>query len=110
MSDEREKVTAHISADELRKLSKMQAEAALTKPWETADQPERRIMDKPSTNQRPKVPMAEQFMVRLPVDLMDAMDAFCSQRGVRRSAVAVAALRAHLNKPAPADIPAGEKP
>jgi hypothetical protein len=75
-------------------------------------------MDKPSTNQRPKVPMverpkvpmAEQFMVRLPVDLMDAMDAFCSQRGVRRSAVAVAALRAHLNKPAPADIPAGEKP
>jgi hypothetical protein len=66
-------------------------------------------MDKQSTNQRPKVPMAEQFMVRLPVDLMDAMDAFCSQRGVRRSAVAVAALRAHLNKPAPADIPAGEK-
>ena len=54
--------------------------------------------------------MAEQFMVRLPVDLMDAMDAFCSQRGVRRSAVAVAALRAHLNKPAPADTPAGEKP
>ena len=53
--------------------------------------------------------MAEQFMVRLPVDLMDAMDAFCSQRGVRRSAVAVAALRAHLNTPAPADIPAGEK-
>jgi len=34
MSDEREKVTAHISADELRKLSKMQAEAALMKPWE----------------------------------------------------------------------------
>ena len=63
-------------------------------------------MDKPSTNQPPKVPMAEQFMVRLPVDLMDAMDAFCSKRGVRRSTVAVAALRAHLNKPAPADIPA----
>lgn len=47
--------------------------------------------------------------VRIPLDLVGAMDRFCRDRGVRRTDLVVAALRAHLSKPSPAATPVGEK-
>jgi hypothetical protein len=64
---------------------------------------------------RPRVPGRPdrrwtQVGVRLPNDLTAAMDRFCEAKRVLRSEVVVAALRAHLNCPAPASVPADETP
>jgi hypothetical protein len=53
---------------------------------------------------------SRQVMLRMPTDLATALDRFCRDRRTRRSAVIVAALRAHLGKPAPAEIPAERSP
>lgn len=45
-----------------------------------------------------------QVGVRLPADLVEALDAACKTRRVRRRAIIVAALRKHLGKLDPAEV------
>lgn len=47
--------------------------------------------------------------VRIPVDLIAPMDAFCRERKIKRAALVVAALRAHLKTPDPASVAKQEK-
>ena len=54
---------------------------------------------------RPDEP-SRQVALRVPTDLVLSLDRFCRDRHVKRSAVIVAALRAHLGKPNPAEAPA----
>jgi len=52
-----------------------------------------------------KAKPSEQIALRVPIDLAQTLDRFCHDRGTRRSAVIVAALRVHLKTPAPAETP-----
>lgn len=49
---------------------------------------------------------SRQVALRVPTDLIAALDRFCRDRSVKRSAAIVAALRAHVGKPDPAEAPA----
>lgn len=64
-------------------------------------------------NRKPQRPVKKparsvQTGVRIPSDLVAIMDAHCRSKRVKRSALIVSALRLHLNKPDPADIPVSE--
>lgn len=63
----------------------------------------------PYTPVKPKTKRSIQVGFRIPIDLVGPMDSFCRARKLRRTDLVVAALRAHLKTPAPADIPAKEK-
>jgi hypothetical protein len=54
-----------------------------------------------------KTEPSHQVCLRVPTDLIVALDAFCRERGTRRTDVIIAATRAHLGARPPAEIPAG---
>lgn len=55
-------------------------------------------------------PPSVQTGMRIPVDLAARMDALCAANGLTRTAIIVAALRAHLGVRAPAETIGMEKP